>query len=374
MKKITILFACSAIACMAINSGCSKGVSEHVGEAINFSAISSGSVATKTIYGEKLFGTKIPLNWVDGDVITIGSPQSVVQDGANAGSHLSNYVIKESTEGVPSIARVNNEGTNGLVWTDEVETFDFYAVYPKNGDDITMLQDGSVTATIPALQPLVGEATTKTVTSADAGAAAEITYNVYQPDMTKAFMTAVTKGVKHTDASNAVSLEFKPAFTAFEFNVTTLDGSVDLTEFELLSPAGRTDKIAGTFTMTAGDLTSVTPGNVTGSIKVDMSNKPQAVTDTKGLTFTVFSLPIANKEPLRIRFTSREGENGTKTSWVDLKYGEKATTGKPGEPVVFEAGHKYRINMLKLPSSQWKISIVPIFEEWVAGEEVVIYI
>ena len=46
-----------------------------------------------------------------------------------------------------------------------------------------------------------------------------------------------------------------------------------------------------------------------------------------------------------------------------------------GMALQFEAGHKYRINMLKLPSSQWKISIAPVFEDWVdAKQEVVIYI
>ena len=35
-----------------------------------------------------------------------------------------------------------------------------------------------------------------------------------------------------------------------------------------------------------------------------------------GLTFTVFALPVANKEPLRLRFTSKDGDNASKTSWM----------------------------------------------------------
>ena len=107
------------------------------------------------------------------------------------------------------------------------------------------------------------------------------------------------------------------------------------------------------------------------------------MTVTRGLSLTVVTVPVTNQSPLRIRFSSKDGEPETeggevptKTSYLDLKYSNDEAAGtNAGNPVRFLAGHKYRIHMLKLPSSQWKITIAPDFDEWIqAEEEIVIYI
>ena len=111
----------------------------------------------------------------------------------------------------------------------------------------------------------------------------------------------------------------------------------------------------------------------TASVTVPMT---ETITANEGLSFTVFTVPVINNDALRIRFTSKDGEDATKTSWVDLKYSNSEAAGaNAGKALQFQAGHKYRINMLKLPSNQWKISITAVFEEWAKAEdEVVIYI
>ncbi|MBQ6576462.1 MAG: hypothetical protein IJL91_01780 [Bacteroidales bacterium] len=380
-RKATILLAGAAIACMAIVSGCSKSPIGLGGKAIQFTA-SGSSQTTKTEYGDDS-GSKQALNWKTGDVITVASPQAPVQNDNTGNLHASNYVVTVKTTGVPSTGSVKNEGVNGLMWSDddEIKAYDFYAIYPKAGNSISLVPaTGLVTATIPASQPLNGTASDKVVGEGDAA----ITYKEYKPDMNFAFMTAATKGVTPTTVAASVKLTFDPAFTAFEFNVSSQDeDEIELTGFELSSPndgenVKRNDKLAGQFTMTAGLFSSIAAASsATQSIKVDMSGAPQKIDEKHGLTFTVFALPVANKEPLRLRFTSKDGDNASKTSWLDLKYSddeEKAGTNA-GNPLVFEAGHKYRINMLKLPSSQWKITIVPMFDDWVpATEKVVIYI
>ena len=380
-RKATILLAGAAIACMAIVSGCSKSPIGLGGKAIQFTA-SGSSQTTKTEYGDGS-GSKQALNWKTGDVITVASPQAPVQNDNTGNLHASNYVVTVKTTGVPSTGSVKNEGVNGLMWSDddEIKAYDFYAIYPKAGNSISLVPaTGLVTATIPASQPLNGTASDKVVGEGDAA----ITYKEYKPDMNFAFMTAATKGVTPTTVAASVKLTFDPAFTAFEFNVSNQDeDEIELTGFELSSPndgenVKRNDKLAGQFTMTAGLFSSIAAASsATQSIKVDMSGAPQKIDEKHGLTFTVFALPVANKEPLRLRFTSKDGDNASKTSWLDLKYSddeEKAGTNA-GNPLVFEAGHKYRINMLKLPSSQWKITIVPMFDDWVpATEKVVIYI
>ena len=69
---------------------------------------------------------------------------------------------------------------------------------------------------------------------------------------------------------------------------------------------------------------------------------------TEGASLTLFILPVDNASALKLRLTSKE-DDGTKTSAVSLT--------KNGQPFVFEAGKKYRINGFKAPGSSWKIFI-----------------
>ena len=381
-RFITLLSVCAVIAGAALLSGCSKSsFSNYGGQPIRFMTTSSGSASTKTVYGlDNTAKTMQALDWVDGDVITIASPQAVVQSGGANPAHASNYVVAVTQTGtaadVESKGTVANEGSNGLMWLDSSPEggYDFYAIYPKSGNDISLVpESGLVTATVPASQPLNGTAVDKSVTEGGVS----VTYKEYKPDMKYAFMTAANLQLKPTSDNPKVQLEFTPAFTAFEFNVASADEDpVELTGFEILSPSGKNDKLAGKFTMTAGNLASVAQSATTNSIVVDMSSAHQTVTNTQGLTFTVFAIPVKNTDPLRLRFTSTDGASA-KTSWIDMKYSDDVAKAgdNAGMALQFEAGHKYRINMLKLPSSQWKISIAPVFEDWVdAKQEVVIYI
>ena len=376
MNKAIRILACAAILGSAIFTGCNKNLAQRSeGESVNFSAISRGVPATKTAYGADVTeGTTTyqVISWEIGDKLRIASDKA--EHRYHAGQHYADYVIvKDPTlsghESLAAVDALDNETVpgglpngadmrNGLIWGEE-SAYTFWGIYPSTATNaaITIGDNGAVSATIPVNQPLNGTATDKTVGS--------VTYKEYKPDMNSAFMTAVAAEVKNgTD----FRLVFNPAFTAFEFNVTSEDETpVELTGFEILSPDG-SDKLAGTFTMTAGNLASVNASAGTPSVAVDMSSAHQTVNNATGLTFTVFTLPAANAKPLRIRFSSTNGTQ-TKVSRLDL-------VGKDGKALVFNAGTKYRINMLKLPSSQWKISIAPVFEPWVVAEEeeVVFYI
>ena len=378
-KHRTILLACTVIAGAAMLCGCSKTESGlHLSGEITFATASRGGQSTKTVYGadvEKDGKKYQALDWVEGDVVTIASPQAVVQNDPNA-AHASNYVISQVTAtGVPSTAKVVNEAANGLMWLDNIDTYDFYAIYPKNeAGVITLTPAGAVEATIPATQDLSGTPGSKSEakTYESTGETLTVNYKVYNPNMKYAFMTAALKEFKPVSNTQTVPITFKPAFTAFEFNVSSQDDPIELTGFELLSSDG-SDKLAGKFTMNA-DGTNISATGATSSVKADLS-AADAIDDENGLTFTVFTVPVTNVQPLRIRFTSKDGET-TKTSWLDLKYSNKEQAGdNAGKAVQFLAGHKYRIHMLKLPASQWKITITAVFEDWVpAEEEIVIYI
>jgi hypothetical protein len=373
MTKVIRILACAAILGTAILMGCNKnGLDDNKGKAIRFSAVSKGALATKTAYGaDNTNHTFQVIDWQANDLIRVYSTEAVHRNDGS--QHFADYIILGSTvdaENHTSTASLKAETldntdsdnaaglANGLIWGSEA-TYDFWGIYPSTAQnkDITLGASGAVSAVIPAAQPLNGTATDKTVGT--------VTYKEYKPDMNYAYMTAAAIGMENGKDFNLV---FNPAFTAFEFNVTSEDETpVELTGFELLSPDG-SDKLAGSFTMTAGDLTSVAAPSGTSSVTVDMSSSHQTVTDETGLTFTVFTLPADNAKPLRLRFSSTNGTQA-KTSRLDL-------VDKNGKALVFTAGTKYRINMLKLPSSQWKISIAPVLEPWVLAEEdeVIIYI
>ncbi|MBQ8061996.1 MAG: fimbrillin family protein [Bacteroidales bacterium] len=369
-SKATILFAGAAIACMAILSGCSKGVFGYGGEAIRFSTTSGGS-ATKTEYG-KDYGSKQALNWKDGDVITIASPQAKVQDGANAGSSSSNYVVKDASEGAPSTAKVDNEGTNGLVWTEgeSITSYTFYSVYPKTRTtpDVLSLnpQNGLVTATIKAEQTLLDASNVgKTVGEGDDA----ISYTVYPPDMDYAFMTAVKTGAQPTDKT--VPLEFNPAFTAVEFNVSSKDSDILLKNVGLYAETTGNDNLSGTFTMTAGNLSSASVTSGSKSVSMSLGDGVE-ITKSKGASFILFLVPKENSGTLTMKFTI----DGVGTCSHALTYATAGTdigaetTHEAGAPVKFIAGHKYRINMLKLPGNRWNFLLIGLTGEAIEWTDV----
>ena len=385
-RLTTLLWVCAAIVGAALLSGCSKSSFSHFGgKQIRFATVSGGSVSTKTAYGDDK-GGKQALNWVSGDVITIASPQAEVQ---NVGGHASNYVVtlKENGEGVPSYGTVANEGSNGLAWldTDPEKGYDFFGIYPKTSNAISVVPStGVVTATLPESQ--TNEASTETKSAGEGEDA--ITYTIYKPDMSLAFMSAAASGVKSSDKT--VSLEFFPAFTAFEFNVSSQGEEIEVLSIQLVADAEDAEEtedkegLSGTYTFDAGELTSENKASLTTLNKtatLNLATTTEAtesteatttgvkVTKTEGASFTLFTAPVANTKALTLKVKSKDGENATKTDTVILKYGEKATEHTPGDAVVFEAGHKYRINMLKLRSSKWRIIIKPEFKDWIVIEE-----
>ena len=389
MKANTRIITTALLGSQILAGGCTKTAYVHRSGPIEFASSSRGNMSTKTVYGDDLTDettkiTRQALNWKTGDKITIASPQAPVQNDAGATpAHASDYVVTLVKEGVPSTGSLSNADVNGLMWDENYKgKYDFYAVYPNVGENVLSLDysKGEFTAVIPDKQDVTGTPTTGTDPYPKSDQ--NITYSKYQPDMAYAFMSAATKGVTPPEGTEKVELKFFPAFTAFEFFVSSQDEEIELTEFEILSPE-ETDKLAGEFTKEAGEDgdEAVPASSATYSVKAAFPAETK-VTKDNGLNFTVFTLPVTNTGALRLRFTSKDGENATKTSRLDLKYSDKrnedgeyvAGDDKHGTPYQFIGGHKYRIHMMKLPASQWRITISADFDEWQDGEEVTIYI
>ncbi len=359
MKKQTILIA-ALLGALVLLGGCNKTGLTGKGGEITFGSVSNGA-QTRAQYGDDFTNPNdnklyTAINWQTGDIVRIISPEAAVTaDGSNL--HWADYTVKSvSVQADGTSAALVNTNANGLSWTGK-ETYSFYSVYPSTAPiSLETATYAQVSADfIKAAQTLPSSSTTKTVGEGDAA----ITYTVYTPDVKSAVMTAVATGVKESDAKPQVVLHFKPAWTAVEFNLSSLDDDIEITEVQLVADATSNDYLAGPFTMTAGNLASAAVTTDSASKTVTLSaGDGVTVTKTEGATFTMLLLPVANTAALKLRLTSKEGD-GTKTSVVSLT--------KNGAPFVFEAGKKIRINGLKAPGSSWKIFIATDIlnvEEW----------
>lgn len=355
----TILFACAAIACTAMLSGCTKDGFNGHGKAIQFRA--SAGTATKAAYGIlSTDGKTQAIDWAVGDKINIASAEATVQNGTG---HVALYKVAEittpsSAADVKSIGKLELGGANGLMWPDEdpATGYDFFAVYP----DLAITEAGLVTASVTNPGTLSGTTTNKYLKadgSATTEGAADVayTYKVYEPSLAAMPMTAAAHVAK---SGNGVTLPFNPAFTALEFNLTSADDDFSVSKVELLGVDA--DKLAGEFKMTAGNLGSVDPTTAESSIAMVLNDEP--LTPNSGVTFTLFMLPKTNTGIIRLKVTTDKG-----TATLPMTDKDKTSAYQ------FEAGKKYRINMLKL-GGQWKIVIAPILMPWEDGEEVILYI
>lgn len=378
MKKTIQLLACAAILCSAILTGCQKtGISGSNDGTIRFSA-SAKSATTKTAYSGTVTNKVERIDWLETDQIRIWSDQAkhryLDQNYADyqvkAGS-ISTVEPKSTAEIIP-ITEYNGM-LNGLVWGEDAASKDytFYSIYPSTlkNSQITIGAGGAVTAKLPDNTTLAAASATKYVdASGNVVATAEqaaYTYSVFAPDMNYAYMTAAAEGKGPGDnQTKTVELSFVPAFTAFEINLTSAEDAAEgftLTGLSL-SAAGANDYLAGSYTMTAGDLTTVqdkkNDDNTSAALKTVGVTFPANTTinQTKGVTTTLFALPKTNAGLITLTVA-------TTTGTATLPLTEKGSDN----PYPFVAGTKYRINLLKV-GGQWKYKITLSGEaiEWEA--------
>lgn len=188
---------------------------------------SSDVPKTKTVYGDTSLADKdeannpgekgtIEINWVEGDKVSIVSPQaqgadvahyevipSEIQDGKYEGDHN---------------AALLRLGDAGLQWTSEVG-YDFYAVYPTvlDNNSASLTKEGVFTGVMPREQTYLELKPATDEKSKKSG-------KVAVPNMDYAFMTATgsysrinENGTSNTDA---VNLQFESLVTALQFDIT----------------------------------------------------------------------------------------------------------------------------------------------------------
>lgn len=346
-KALTILSAALLLGFLVLTTGCNKNSLSLKGGEITFGTATEG-IATRTEYGDYNDArSHQAINWLENDQIRIVSDQAAVNGSDLRYADYKVTGVTNTTGGGISTAEVANVGANGLSWKDGYDgAYAFYAVYPSttpiSADAGTL---GQVTGTISATPDLSTTSTQKyikvvdnKITEVASATDADYTYNAYAPDMTGAIMTAAATNVKENADVPQVSLHFKPAFTAIEVNLTSIDeDGFSVSEVSLSS---ETANLAGGFTMTAGaDVTatgSVTSVDATHSVTLTPSSA-LAITDTEGIRLTFFLLPVTNTEEQVITLNVKTSEG---TAKLALKQNDKAYQ--------FQAGKKYNINFLKI--------------------------
>ena len=345
MKKAIRILACAAILGSAVFTGCEKnGFDSHKGEAVRFSAVSSGAVSTKTAYGNDVDSYQM-INWSVNDTVRIYSDKALHRYGNN--QHWADYYTTGYTaDGHKSTATLaaeqlfntdndnENNAANGLVWGEDGE-YNFWGVYPskKNNPDITIAENGAVTATLPISLTLSTSGTKQDN---------NITYNVCAPNMNYAFMTAaLKKTVPTTEDGYKINLEFEPAFTAFEIY---LSSAADEESFSVNSVSLEgNDWLSGPFTMTAGDLSTVAEADGASKTVTAAFSSAVAITPTTGVNVTLFTIPKNNVGAIALKVATTDGT-------ATLKFTKKGSK----DAYIFEAGHKYRIHLLKV-GGRWEI-------------------
>ena len=383
---------------MMVLAGCDPTF-ETNGRKVKFTAVSNSSPSTKTSYGTLDNGYQM-IAWTSNtDKIRIYCPDDenggvmsyngngtdwAVTDPDNPGDEYGGEVTPTTWEGTndalgldylyadykiatvtssfpKSSASLENVDPNGLIWTG-TENATFYGAYP-NDIPIGSINSGAVVNDNPVynlcFELTIPAGKTGSVTTGQTGDPA---------DVKNMPLLAINSNVKH---GSDVSLNFYPAFSAFEFHLKSAN-EVNLTinSFELSTPTSGTQYqyLTGRCYYDLNKLTDNTstdydkhylPNNqirfVEGSksLKIDVNKQ---VTSSSEASFTLFTLPCTfNQLSIRVWYTPA-GSTTQKTKSLALT--------KNGQFISFPAGHKARILGLALTEDLWKIFFEVDVDKW----------
>lgn len=363
MRKAMNLFLLGGLS-LLLAAGCDKFGGEQQysraeGEPVIF-GVTSGA-GTKTAYSGDVTDGVERINWSVGDDFRIYSDKAVHRYHSN--QKWADYVVTKATpNGRYSNAEIDNKDTgeklsngqpmtNGLVWG-AAGTYNFWAVYPAPAETTASSTLAGLKLNIPATQDPKETSTTDGVT-------------ILTPDMANAFMTAVAANITTSDDTGApVNLDFEPAFTAFEFTMSSDENTIKLNTVTLESAS---KSLAGDFSVSySGTTPTYTDENAADapskSITINLGGQEIApATESaaaKTVTFTFLAQPQAFND-LKISFTiESNGESQTRSMVL----------AKDGDGVEFAALKKHILRGTSMPSELFKIYYKPqvvTADEWV---------
>lgn len=266
-------------------------VPAQTGDEITFgSSLVDTEIGARTIYGDEPINGAYPVEWEDGDQISIYCPEAaqtklvkykVTPDGTNASTS--------------SLVTKINEDEAGLQWG-AAETHHFSAFYP--GDKILASVEGKLRAEIPVEQTPVGW-------KKETNEAGGITYTAIA-NTDYAFMWAYNTHDKSD--GNDVALEFKPW-------VTILD-------VEINGPANQDEAIK----MSSVQIRSLSNETLNGEFLIDFN--PVEDNESNYPTYEEYGNPNATRSQISIQLYANEikSENGQTepfNDFITLSYNDK---------------------------------------------------
>ena len=363
-------------------AGCQKeGRYDSDSGLIRFSA--STRPETKTVYsGVDVVDNGVTyerIDWEEGDQVRIWSPEA--EDRYHSSKHYADYrvveveasgrlskakIVNAATDypvdpGVPAPYTDENDNVNGLLWG-SAGSYTFYGVYPVVTTGV--LSDGGFSFT--------GSISTPQTVSAHTYPNNRV---VYEPDLEIGYLTAATQ-VTTTVAGKGpdVTLEFEPAFTAFEVSLKAQNdvvGSITVLGFDLVSKGD--EALTGSFSVSyagttktfdcsgaTGKMVSITFPEGTEIAPAKAATSTSAAVPEKVLNFTVIALPQDFKK-LQLHFTVLDENDEEVERSLDLSYAQATTVGDKtyaaGDYVEFAGCKKHRIYGIAMPRNVWKFAI-----------------
>ena len=295
-RTATIMTLVLAIATMVF-TGCDPTLGFDGSRKVKFNVNSQSSVATKTTSGAVQDGYWI-IDWASGDKIRIYSPDTgvVTGDGGTTtltptdpsyelGYNYADYTIdRVSRTGHVSGATLKNVGDNGLSWLSNASAT-FYGAYPN---ETLICSNTDNRLRFAPVVPGVG-------TSGQTGS--------------REFVTNLPLlAIQTVENGGDVTLDFYPAFSTYEFELSSFEDAMTVYSFEF-SSGTTTDYVTGMCYYDLNKLSSGShflPNNLIGyegsecqtSIKFDYGTEGKQITETSKLYVVVFTLPRAFTNPV----------------------------------------------------------------------------
>ena len=292
MRKI--VYSLGAIALLFMGSCQDDAVVENqvvpaqTGDEITFgSSLVDTEIGTRTIYGDEPINGAYPVEWEDGDQISIYCPEA-------AQTKIVKYKVTPDATNASTSSLVTkiNEDEAGLQWG-AAETHHFSAFYP--GNKIVASVEGKLRAEIPVEQTPVGW-------KKETNEAGGTTYTgIANTDY--AFMWAYNKHDK-SDGGD-VALIFKPW-------VTILD-------VEINGPANQGEAIK----MSSVQIRSLSNETLNGEFLIDFN--PVEDNESNYPTYEEYGNPNATRSQISIQLYDNDWQNtdGSKGNFITLKHGDK---------------------------------------------------
>jgi hypothetical protein len=338
MRTISKIVLLSAGVILSL-TGCQKGNendgNQASGKFVEFGAI-AGAPGTRTEFSGVLTDGWERINWVEGDQLLIWSDNAVNRAGQSGKSAIYD-LINIQPNGKESRAKIHRSGEDGLVFLDDENTpYQFWGIYPANAISAAPAA-GELSYTIPATQ-----------TAGDMNNGVQLAY------------ASIAKQ-QHVD------LHFKPAFTAFSFEVAAavpmkINGFT-MTSVErknganTFGPSVLSGTVAAKVEEGADAWTYTVPAAGEGNTSIsttfatpfDLAFENEGDTKTNEAKFVLFAVP-ADITSLTLLFdVTVDGKAETRK--VSISYAKDGEGFAKGDPVSFAGRKKHNIKNLVLPAS-----------------------